>query len=73
MVYIMANKEVLTKDCVLKGGPSRVTKMHWHTTDMSSLYWNPTPDTVRRWDYGRDYTIRITRDMHKFGYKGFLC
>jgi len=69
MVYILANNDVITKDCAFQGGPTSVTRMQWRTKDMSSLYWNPTPDTTRRWDYGRDYTIRITRDMHKFGYR----
>ena len=73
MVYLLVNGRVITKDCSLKGGPSTVTGMNWTTMDMSNLYWNPTPGTVRRWDYGKDYTVRLTRDMSKFHYKTPLC
>ena len=73
MVYLLVNGRVITKDCSLKGGPSSVTGMNWTTMDMSKLYWNPTPETVRCWDYGKDYTVRITRDMAKFHYKTLAC
>jgi hypothetical protein len=73
MVYVLVNGRVITTDCSIKGGPSRVTDMNWTTMDMAKLYWNTTPETVRRWDYGKDYTVRITRDMKKFHYKPLAC
>lgn len=73
MVYFLINKKVITRDSLYKGGPQTAIKMDWQTTDMSEIFWDLKPRSstvaIRRWKFGKDYSVRITKDVEKFGYK----
>jgi hypothetical protein len=69
MVYFLINNEVTTKDCDNKGGCVGPTKMDWKTHKMESLCWDCNPKgevSLRHWEYGEDYTVRITNNVERF-------
>lgn len=69
MVYFLINNEVITKDCDNTGGCVGPTKMDWKTHEMKSLCWDCNPKgevSLRKWIYGEDYTVRITKNVEHF-------
>ncbi len=73
MIYSFINNEVIAMGSLYNGGPRPVAKMDWHTQNMSVIYWDLKPNSpvvaLRRWKYGKDYSVRITKDVERFGYK----
>ena len=71
MIYYKINNKILTKDMDRKGGPDGVQRTSWYfDTDAKSIYWTYKVGSmifeVRKWIYGRDFTIKITKDVHRF-------
>lgn len=71
MIYYKINNKILTKDMDRKGGPGGVQRTSWYfDTDAKSIYWTYKVGSmifeVRKWIYGRDFTIKITKDVHRF-------
>lgn len=71
MIYYKINNNIITKDMDRKGGPPGVQRTSWYfDTDAKCIYWTYKIGSmifeVRKWVYGRDFTIRITKDIHRF-------
>ncbi len=71
MVYFKVNNRIVTRDLDTKGGPRGVHSTSWYFDLTSeSIYWTYTVGytifEVRKWIYGKDFTVKITKDVQRF-------
>ena len=70
MVYFYVNRRIMSRDCYTKGGPNGPTIMDW-TFDIinGDIHWFYNYGFELKqsiWEYGRDFSIRITKNIDKF-------
>jgi len=64
MVYYLINGNVLTRDCSVKGGPTRPVFVAWKLYDRY-IEWCCNEE-VHIWELGKDYNIRLAKDINRF-------
>jgi hypothetical protein len=71
MIYYKVNNQIITKDMDRKGGPPGVQRTSWYfDMEANCIYWTYKIGSmifeVRKWIYGKDFTVKITKDVHRF-------
>ena len=71
MVYFQVNNKIITKDMDTKGGSPGVHRTYWYFDIPSEcIYWTYRIGSaifeVRKWIYGKDFTVKITKDVQRF-------
>ena len=69
MVYFLINGKILTKDCMVKGGPAIPRFVEWQFYDDRIVWYSnlksPTPEE-HVWYLGKDYELQTTDDVDRF-------
>ena len=71
MIYFRFGHNIVTKDMDTKGGPTGIHRTSWYLDlDSECIYWtykvSRSVFEVRKWTYGKDFTVKITRDVDRF-------
>lgn len=70
MIYFKINSRIITKDMDRKGGPCGIHRTSWFfDLRAECIYWTYQVGRtfeVRKWTYGKDFTVKITKDVHRF-------
>lgn len=69
MVYFLINGKIITKDCMVKGGPVVPRYVEWKFYDDRIVWYSnlqsPTPEE-HIWYLGKDYELEVTENVDRF-------